>query len=436
MKIKSNQILNLNAYDPKKFLNFLIKISAFGSLQLFTQALSVVTGILVLRLSNLTDYGLYVFITATVGMLGVISDGGVGPALLSEIGKRMGSKEQIGAILDAARKVRNKLSFWVILTVAPYIIIQVTKLGASWPTTILLFGIVVFTIVASIELTMLSTVLRVHDQIIKLQKLEAKVALSRLITTVLAMCVCNHPNVPIIIALFHLFAMTLYVKRLSKHFFVPTSCHGEDERIIWQSVKDIMPASIYWSLNGNITVFLLGIKGQSYHLGQLGGLGRISQIFQAISSWVSNYTIPSMARAATPAEVRKIFFQSATIFAVLLAGIVGCVMALADVIFFVIGSPFKGLNYELALGITSTCLSIFGGLLFCLCAARGWRMPSWVVIPPNFLTLCVCVWFLDTGTLQGALTLSVICGIPSVLLYGGFGLYKIKASSSGPCLTY
>lgn len=163
-------------------------------------------------------------------------------------------------------------------------------------------------------------------------------------------------------------------------------------------------------------------------VGQVGGLSRISQSFALVNAIIVAFVIPNFARSSSAAQATQ-WMVLPTVSVVAIFGI-GIFLLTAtpgvELVWFILGDSFRGLTLDLTLALSAGALSIIGGMLFQLCASRGWRLTAPITVFPNLVILAVSAWWCDTSTLRGALIVNLVCTIPNVFIFSILSLVRMK----------
>lgn len=397
----------------------LAELVRFSALQIAVQAVTLVVGIIVLRHITLSEFGVYTLCIAFVSTLGVLCDNGIGVAVMELAAANVGNRSEMGRILHAALYVRLRVAALVAMCGFPILWYLLDRLNVAGVDMALLSAILFATFMISLQTSNFGTLLRLHGRIQSIQYIELIVACLRLVIIYVSLLVWPSPIIALgISGATSLLSVAMYRVQL-RDIVESQRSDTEQRRKIWNSVRDILPATIYWCFSSNITVWLLGLKGGGAVLGQAGGLGRVSQGFQFLSSFILNYLVPRFAKAQRAADATQMLLWAISVLSLGLAALIALISFTpgVELVWFVLGKSFRGLQAELALVLGSSALSLIGGTLFQVCASRGWRLPAAISVLPNMVWLALAILAIDTSTLRGVLLVNFVATLPNILIF-------------------
>jgi hypothetical protein len=202
--------------------------------------------------------------------------------------------------------------------------------------------------------------------------------------------------------------------------------NAEDRQAMRGFIRSQAANAVFFCLQGQITVFLIGFFGQRVSsVAEIGALGRLAMIFAVLSNLLANVFAPAFARCQSP---RKLRWQ----YAAIVGGVVcfslvvlGAAAFFPREFLFVLGSKYSHLEKELLLMVGGAVLTALAGTLWSLNAAKAWIAGSWLYIPLTLATQIALIPSTDFSSVSGVLIFSLVSAIPSLLLnlvlsYRGF----------------
>ena len=200
----------------------------------------------------------------------------------------------------------------------------------------------------------------------------------------------------------------------------------DDRREIIRLTRHLAANAVFYCVQGQITVFLIGFFAHGANsVAEVGALGRLAMIFTVVSNLLTNVFVPAFARCNSPRKLKWLFFAIvggvAAFSAVILAG----AEIFPDQFLFILGNKYTHLHRELTLMVAGAVLNAVAGTLWALNASKAWVAGSWLYIPLTLATQVALIPFTDFSNVIGVLTFNLLSLIPSLLLnvilsYRGF----------------
>jgi O-antigen/teichoic acid export membrane protein len=180
------------------------------------------------------------------------------------------------------------------------------------------------------------------------------------------------------------------------------------------------PNSLYYVLSSQVAVWLVGIFGTADTVAQVGALGRLGAVFAIIGAVMGAVIQPHFARNHDPAELRWGFAAVNLFFAGLVLVLTVLSMAFPGQILWVLGAHYEGLAPELTWMVMATSLSAWAAALYTVGCARGWVVPSRLVIGGGVLSTAFAIACFDVSTVSGSFMLSTFTAFVSMVVTFGY----------------
>ena len=113
-------------------------ITITGSYQVIVQALGILCGILVIRMLSIEEYALYTLANTMLGVMSVLSDGGVSSGVMAQGGKFWKNKEKLGSVLKTGLILKKQFAIFSLLSITPLLIYLLSHNGANWKNILLI----------------------------------------------------------------------------------------------------------------------------------------------------------------------------------------------------------------------------------------------------------------------------------------------------------
>jgi O-antigen/teichoic acid export membrane protein len=429
MKNKLNKLKEHPQYD--KVLNWAKLISITGSAQIILQAVGFVSGILVIRLLPTQEYALYTLANTMLGTMTVLSNAGISTGVMAQGGKVWQDKEKLGAVLATGLELRKKFAVGSLIISIPILVYLLLHNNASWLMAIMIVLSLIPAFYAALSDTLLEIVPKLHQSILPLQKNQVTVAVGRLLLSGLSLFVFPWTFVAILASGIPRMYGNIKLKKISDSFMDTDQKSDPVVREdILKVVKRILPGAIYFSLSGQITIWIISLFGNTTSLAQLGALGRIAVLFTLFSTVIGTLVVPRFSRLGNnKSQLIRLYTQILFVSMLLMFGVAFLAYLFSNQILWILGDGYSSLNVELFLNIIIACGTVISGISFSLYSSRGWTINPLIPILKNVIVIVICCFALDLSTLLGALYLNLILVVTSAIinvLFGYSNLVKIK----------
>jgi O-antigen/teichoic acid export membrane protein len=402
-------------------------VSLTGSAQITIQGLSMVTGIVIIRMLTTQEYAYYTLANTMLGAMTILADGGVSIGVMNQGGKVWNDKRQLGAVMSTGLELRKVFGTYSLLISVPILSYLLWHQGAS-PWTILL---IVLTLIPAFLAAMSDSLLEIfpklNQDIKSLQVNQVMVGLLRLVLSCISVFFFPFTFIAILASglprLYGNYKLKAIAHKFAEHDQAPDEQRKKD---MLKIVRATLPGAIYYCLSGQITIWLISFFGTTSSIAQVGALGRFSMLLSIFSVLFSTLITPRFARFP---DNRKLlgsrFLQLLLLLIFISIAIVGVTYLFPSQILWVLGKEYSELKEALLLSIIGGCISLASGAVFSLTSSRGWVINPIILIPYNILVIILGVFVLDVSSIQGILLLNIFIGSAQIVLLIGFFVYKL-----------
>lgn len=394
-------------------------LSITGGAQLLVQVLGFFSGLLVIRLLSVQQYGLYTIAYTMLGTMTVLSDAGIGAGVISEAGKVWRNQQKLGRVLATGFDLRKRFTLVSLIIAAPALLFLLRFHGASWTLSLLLLGSLIPGFLAILSDALLEIAPKLQQDLVPLQRNQIAAAVWRLVLSAATLFAFPSAVLAILASGASRTWANIKLRKIASNY---ADRHQEPDlevrRAILRVVKRSLPASIYYCLSGQITIWLISIFGSTRAVGQIGGLAGFATMMNLFNVMFSTLIVPRFARLP---KVKSLLLQR---FVLVQIGLVamGCALVLfanlfAKELLWVLGKEFAGLNKELTLMAAGSCATFIGACTNQMLSSRG------IVVPPFLFVACAVV---AQVALAFVVPLNQVVG---VLIYGiltPLALYGIR----------
>jgi O-antigen/teichoic acid export membrane protein len=402
-------------------------ISVTGGGQIIVQLTALISGILIIRLLPTHEYALYTLVNTMLGTMTILSDGGIALGVMAQGGKVWQDRQKLGVVVVTGLDLRKKFALGSLLIAIPALLYLLIHHGASWLMSALIILSLIPAFFAALSDTVLEVTPKLRQDIVPLQKNQVAANLGRLILTAGSVFLFPWAYIAVLAGgLPRIWANVQLKKIVLEHADLAQLPNREVRKEILAFVRRIMPGAIYYSISGQITIWLISIFGSTASIAQLGALGRLATLLTILTTVFTTLVVPRFARLEE--EKRLLlsrFLQIQLLLVILSILIVGFVKFFPNQVLWVLGNGYSNLHAEVILLSIGSCIAMVGGLTFSLSVARGLILPPVVNILGNILTQLALILILDLSTTKAVLTFSIVNATVAYIMLFSYFVFKI-----------
>ena len=409
--------------------------------ELAIQALGVISALLIIRLLPVDEYAQYTlaisFLMTAVGL----ADGGVAVGVMAEGGKVWSRRPELANVVATGIAIRRTFAPWVALVCIPAMLWMLRRHGAAWPQCLMITASVTVAFLASLSSSVLEVPLKLRQELRPLQRVQLGAAVMRTALVGAAMGVLSWATSALAANAVTQVWTTYRLRNLSMRSAEPEGVADAQIRAaILRVVRLTLPGVIYYSVSGQLTVWLLSFFGTTEAIAQVGALSRLAAILAIFSSLVAIVATPRFARLSDERSLllgRYLMVLAATIGAAALICLL--VWRYPDATLAVLGPQYKGLREESLLVALSSGLSLVANTMAGLAASRGLIVRPLIGIPLGVAVNAIAIAVSDVSTSLGVLTMATGLAAFSATYATAVGVLLIvrhskQAKDSGPHL--
>jgi len=347
------------------------------------QLLNLSIGLLLLRLLNIEYYAQFSVAFGFQTTLGMLTDLGLAGTIIALVGSRGNQPEVVGSYIRSGRHFRNLMLF-CLTPVAAIFYVRISR-AHHWGalTSALLF----LSIIASIYFTSMASYygapLLIRGRLSHYYRHQLAGAAFRI-----AACGILYLSVGLsawtvswINSLGFYLIGWLNAREARPFASLPERPIPEVTRQMVRYVMPILPGIIFFSLQGQITLFLISFFGQTRSIAEVGALGRLGQIFLLLNGFNSAVIEPFMARIPTERVARNyLTVLTASLALCLVISFAG--FSMPRLFLILLGGKYASLQRETGWMVLGSCLSYLSNVAWTMGAARRWIYwaTAWVSI--------------------------------------------------------
>ena len=398
----------------RKWVPILVK---FAFVQAVVQVIGFAAGLLIVRTLPKREYAFYTIGNTMLGAILVLADSGISSALTAIGGRVWQDRQRLGSLLNTTFQLRRLLVGLTLLAVVPVLIWLLAQNGASRLTIV---GLTVAVLAGSgLELItrIYAVALRLRSEIRQIQNQSLVSALAKLAIVGIALFVFMNAAIAILSVVIG-YAVQFVMMRRWVHREVDQGAPADPamRSEIVSVLKKQAPHSVYYCLQGQITVWLISVFGSAESVANVGALGRLAVFFALLSSITAEVVLPAFARIQSVHQLRRRYFQIVAAYSTLAVLSVAVVAVFPQQILSVLGRQYSGLHAEGILMTVCAVVSTTAGLLWSINCARAWIVPPALLIPCTIAVQVALMSVLNLSTVKGVLLFTIYSGVPSIVL--------------------
>lgn len=392
-------------------------VAKFLSREAVVQGLNFIGGICVVRALSVHEYAWYTIAVTMMGAGGVLSDMGVSAALMSVAGRLWPDRAKINRVFTVAFEARTKFFalFGIVIFSAGMLLLA--RAQASWPLAVAIMLLVVAVSFFQLNFDLRAVLPKLEQNLKQLQKITISGALLRLVLLA-ALLVWPHVLTALVAALV---AIGVQARTIRRRYSVRAQdtgfALGEVRQEFAKVARRQAPASIYFCIQGQLNVLLLGYFGNATQIAQLGALGRISVLLVVLQSVFSSIVMPRFSVLRDRREMLHKYCAAVALFVCLIAVFLTGAALFPSAVLAVLGDKYAGLHGELLLILGSAALWVIEALLFSLNMSRAWIMPSWIQVVITLALQGVLLCFMRVDSIATVVIFSSISPVVSIAVY-------------------
>lgn len=391
-------------------------LGKFTTAQLVVQAVGVASGILLVRTLDQSEYAYFTIAFAMNATMNVLADSGISIGLSSIGGRVWKDPNRFGQLINTALRMRRYLAIVAVLVVTPLLVWMLVSNGASRTYAALISLAIVLGLTFQLSAGVLSVVPRLHSQIARVQKLDLIAAISRLALLCVAYFILLNAAVAVVATVLSAGLQYLLLRRwVSDSINTAAPMNDDDQVEIRRIIKSQAPNAIFYCIQGQLTIWLIGIFGSTQNVAEIGALARLGIIFAVIGSVMTGIVLPGFARCQSPTQLRRRYFQIVAAFILFGAFLVLITAILPNAMLWILGKQYGHLTNEVVLIVLLNALMSISGAMLALNMTKGWVKYYWLNIPCLIVLQVFLIYSLDLSSTRTVILFGLLSLVPGIL---------------------
>ena len=391
-------------------------LAGFITLQAMVQLVSSLSGFLLVRVLDKTEFGTYAIAASLQTILNILTDSGVGSGMYAVGGSRWQDRHCLGSLIGAALRLRMRLASFLLPAALLVAFALFLRNGLSWMQGLTLTAAVLASLWGQFNSGVHSPPLRLARKYYQVQRTELLVAILRLLCLgVLALLALNSIVAVTVVALSWGLQGLLLRRRCAQVADLRAEPGQDQTRQLATLVRKQFFSTCFFALQGQVGLWLMVVFGNAEKVADVGALGRLAVLFSLVSAVLSNLVGPAMARCVTLPRLFRVFAGAIAAYLAFAGILMLAVMVLPAQLLALLGAKYAMLEGELFWVVLSSLISGLTGVMYTLASSRGWIWHAWTI--PFFTVALQIILFteLDLRSVRGVLLLGCISGLPTLL---------------------
>lgn len=399
-------------------------ITSFLAGQGTVQLINLITGFLLLRWMSIEAYAQFSIAFGFQTTLQWMVELGSTHSIIALTGDRGGDKERIGRYIRSAIYFRKRL-FLAIVPVAAIVFPLVTaKHHWGWQIQLLLFISIVSALLFQGIASYYSAPFLINQRIKQYYQPQIITSVTRLVVCSLLSFISLLTSWAIAWTNSAMIAINgwLYRRKADDLASVPEQADAECNREMINYILPAVPWLIFSAFQGQISLLLITIFGQTRNIAEIAALGRLGQLFLILGAFNSIVIAPYIAKVARPQLARRYFQILSGAFAISIF-LTAVSFIFPEPLLWILGDKYQNLRVEIGWAVAMSCVGYINMVMMIIHSSRKWIYWWWggVNIFTSVIVQIVCVFLFDLSSTLNVLYFSIITGIATfaTLIVGG-----------------
>ncbi|MGI8819431.1 MAG: hypothetical protein ACR2ID_00930 [Chthoniobacterales bacterium] len=392
-------------------------LTTFSALEVLIQGVTALSGFLIVRVLDKPQYAAYTIAASLQTLLSVLTDSGTGWSLNAIAGRVWNDLPRLRGLIDTSLRLRAYFAAIAIPVTVFAAFYLLRRNAVSWQTTIALTVGVIATIWGTFLTGVYAALLRLRSQYGTVQTLQLLAACLRLLLLgSLAFLFLDAVNAMLVTAI-TLAIQGVLIRKSASHILVGETNRDESDRHALVSlIKKQFFMMIFFSYQGQITIWIISIFGSAEKIAELGALTRLSIVFSLVASILGGLVAPTLARCQSLERLVRLFTFTLICYLSAAMLLLFCSFSFPTQLLWVLGGKYASLTREVPLLVTSSIVAGLTWVIQILPFSRGWIWHMWTIPFATLLVQIGCAHFVRLDSVSGVLLFNIFSLIPWLLI--------------------
>jgi len=390
------------------------------------QGINVLAALFLVRALSVEHYAQFSLAFGFQTAVSLLMDLGYTSTIIPLVGERHNDRARVGSYLRAAKHLRDS-AFWILSPFAVIAFLAIMhKHHWSWPTQTVLVLSVLLSLYASGPVSYYSAPLFLYGRLREFYVPQTLSGVARLAVYVglrilggLNACTAAGLN-----ALNTLFNAIILRKRGRQYVEWPGRNEPEVNREVLKYILPAIPTFIFAAFQSQISLFLINAFGQTINVAEVAALGRLAQIFLALTTFNLIIIEPRIARLKRE-RLLSTYLQLILIACVFFLLVVVLAFAFPAPFLWLIGPKYKNLGPIVGWVVLTGCFNYLANLIWIMNRARRWIFWRGTILEIVTLILVdICfVAFFGVRDTRHAILFTLASSFSALCIHSYIGVY-------------
>lgn len=392
--------------------------SEYTAAHMASRLLAAISGLMLVRLLPVSEYGFYTLVLAAFTFICTFSDLGA-TETLSYFRWRGGKKNKPWMpYFYAVLRFRRTVFVFGFISSAAYIFYTGRHIGED--TQAILAGIVLMGLSAwfAIQSGITFYVLKLEQRFRQAYAVELSnegikfLAVGLIWVLGLPTAFAGMASVALGALVAAIFATRLLGQRFAKSGIPKQRQDRHNSRVLLGQIMPLLPGTIHFTLQGPLIAWLAAYYGSVVNVAEVGALGRIGVLVGVIAGFTGTVFIPRLIAISDEALFLKRYLHWWLVMLTFGGIMMLAVLAFPDVLLYLLGGSYTVLHTELVISAATAVIATWGAYSWHINRARGWVKYQIYRVPVIVACQIPMFFAIDFSTTQGVL----LFGLGSIIL--------------------
>lgn len=389
------------------------------------QMLNAVSGFLLVRSLGKDDYAWFTITNSLLATLSVMSDSGLGSAMMSIGGRVCDDRSAFAGLMTLAQRLRFRFMILAALITLPAGGWLLARNNAPWTVILPLLLLVIVTAVFSVEGVVRGSINKLHRRVAFMVKADLGLSFSRLLAVLLVLPAVNAMLATATTAVAQWAQVWLLRRQTASDLRDAAPPDPAWQGEIQGTVRSLFPLCLFNCVQGHVTTWVLGLFAGTQQVADMGALTRLGIVFTLLTMPVTQLVLPVIARTQDSPRLGRLSVLTVGGMAAASMALAGLGVLLTPALLWFLGPQYQHLQQELAWFLGAQALGATANVAWSLCYTRSWVRHAWWQIPLALTAQALAASWLDVSRISHAIvfaSLSSVTGLAMAVFLAVRGL--------------
>jgi O-antigen/teichoic acid export membrane protein len=397
------------------FASWTLKVLEFGFAQALVQLFLALSGLLIVRGLSKAEYAIFAVANSMLTACDVLSDVGIGIGVRSIGGRVWNDRVRFGQLMKTALTLRYRFALGSLGLCLPITAWALLRNGASITATIQLCLLLVAGVVPFLGYSVWGKSAQLHGEYRRIQKLDLSNAILRTILIAGFRLIRLTALLAFLVGVITTWIQMVFTRRWAREKVEPDSTvNADDRRELIRLSKKALPNTVFFCFQGQITLFILTLLGNSTGVADITALGRIAAFFGVFTVMFANVLGPSFARCQDAKRLPRLYLLLVGGTVLILTPCVILAYLFPSVFLWLLGGRYGGLQNECVWVVAAASLAQIGVVMWNLNSGKAWILvQAHGFIPAILSAQALAAVFLNLRQFHDVIIFNlVVCAAP------------------------